>query len=320
MGNQPRRHHFVPQFYLAGFTLDGTANGALHVLDKEQLKRWRSTPQGTAHKRDFHAIDAGPGGDPMYFEKGLSKLEGHWSTVLREVVETEAIPDGDPFDDLMMFIAFQGVRVTGVRDILSSFINDVSKQQIRMTLATAEGRAGFRQVLEQDGGELTDDEFEQLVEFGRREEFDVDFEQTWHVQQIVRSALGLAPLLSQRKWCLWVCEDDSPDLICSDRPVAATWAVPMPGLMRPAFGTPNTIVSVPLNRRMAMVSMIEEKLPEQRLDRAGVAAVNSMTAMYGNRIFSPESDFVWTMRDYQIGDSEALVEALRRDREQESGE
>jgi hypothetical protein len=160
------------------------------------------------------------------------------------------------------------------------------------------------------GHKISDEGFEQLVSFGQCEEYDVNFDQTWHVQEMVRMAVTLEPLLSLRKWCLWIADETAPDLICSDSPVAPTWAVPMPGAMSPAFGTPNTIVSVPLNRRIALVSMIEEQLPATNLDRGGVAAVNSMTAMYANQLYSSEPDFVWTMAKYRVGNADQLLNAL----------
>jgi hypothetical protein len=307
---QPRRHHYVPQFYLAGFTKNNSKKGDLHVLDKERGKTWKSTPRGTAHKWDFHAIDAGPDGDAMAIEKALGRLEGQWSASLASVIASESLPDGDSFGDLMMFLAFMAVRVPRIRDILSDFIDRVSKAEIQLMLATSEGKSHFRRSLADLGHAMSDEEFEQLVQFGRSGQYDVNFEQTWHVQEMVRMAATLAPLLSLRKWCLWVTANTAPDFICSDSPVAPTWAIPMPGPISPAFGTPNTIVSVPLDRRIAMVSMIEEELPKSQLDREGVAAVNSMTAMYANQLYSSEPDFVWTMKDYRVGNASELLEAI----------
>ena len=310
MAGQPRKHHYVPQFYLAGFTADGSKDGRLFVLDKEKRKTWTSTPKGTAHKRDYHAIEATPGGDPMVVEKALSQFEGQWSTTLASVIDQKVLPDDDSFGDLMMFVAFMAVRVVRIRDILSDVIDRVSKAEIQLILATEEGQGQFRQTLAELGHEISDDEFERLVTFGKSDNYDVNFEQTWHVQEMIRMAVILAPLLSLRKWCLWIADEMAPDLICSDSPVAPTWAVPMPGPMSPAFGTPNTIVSVPLNRRIGLVSMIEEELPAMNLDRNGVAAVNSMTALYANQLYSPAPDFVWTMADYRVGDTAQLLRAL----------
>ena len=311
MAGQPRKHHFVPQFYLAGFTQSDSKDGDLFVLDKERKATWKSTPKGTAHKRDFHAIDDKAGGDAMAIEKKLAHLEGQWSAVLADVIETRAIPEDESFGDLMMFVAFMAVRVPPIRNILSDFIDRLSKAQINMMLSTKEGQASFRKTLADLGHTMIDEEFERLVEFGRSEEYDVNYEQTWHVQEMVRMGITLAPLLSLRKWRLWQADDSAPDLICSDRPVAPTWLTPMPGPISPAFGTPNTIVSIPLNRRIAMVSLIEEELPDMPLDEQGVAMVNSMTGLYSNQLFSSAPDFVWAMKDGRVGRSQDLLKALQ---------
>jgi hypothetical protein len=310
MGDRPRKHHYVPQFYLAGFTRNDSKDGDVYVLDKEKRTTWKSSPRGSAHKRDFHAIEPEPGGDPMAVEKAIAQLEGQWSSVLAEVIRSKALPVGESFGDLMMFIAFMAVRVMRIRDVLSDFIDRVSKAEIQLMLATKEGQHHFRETLAKVGQEMSDDEFEQLVSFGQSEAYDVNFDKTWHVQEMIRMALTLAPLLSLRKWCLWTADEAAPDLICSNSPVAPTWAVQMPGPMSPAFGTPNTIVSVPLNRRIALLSMIEEQLPALTLDRNGIAAVNSMTAMYANQLYSSEPDFVWTMADYRVGTADQLLNAL----------
>lgn len=289
MAGQPRKHHYVPQFYLAGFTENDSKDGQLFVLDREQRKTWTRTPKGTAHKRDFHAVEATPGGDPMVVEKALSHVEGQWSAALASVIDQKALPEGDSFGDLMMFVAFMAVRVPRIRETITDFIDDVRQSQ-----------EFAREWAEQQG---------HRVQEVNEHEFEV-FDKTWHVQQMVQMAAPLAPLLSLRKWCLWIADETAPDLICSDSPVAPTWAVPMRGPMSPAFGTPNTIVSVPLNRRIALVSMIEEELPAMNLDRDGVAAVNSMTAMYAKQLYSSGPDFVWTMADYSVGDTTQLLSAL----------
>ena len=288
----------------------------LFVLDKERLKTWRSAPKDTAHKRDFHAVDAAPGDDPMAVERALSQLEGKWASTLRTITKAEKLPDDELFADLMTFVAFMAVRVLRVRNHISDFIDRVMKSQIQLTLATSEGRARFRKDLEEAGRTLTDEEFDGLIRFAQQGEYDVNFEQTWHVQELVRMACVLAPLLSLRKWCLWVAEDSAPDLICSDSPVAPTWVVPMPGPLPPALGTPNTVVSIPLNRRIALVSMIEEQLPERRLDRTGVAVVNSMTGLYANQLYSADSDFVWVTKDHRVGSAADLLKAFQQQRQQ----
>ena len=194
MPGQPRKHHYVPQFYLANFTVAGNAEGRLFVFDKSEKKQWKSTPKGTAHKRDFHKAELGAGEDPMIVEKKLGEIEGQWSRAVRSVIENESLPNDESFGDLMLFGAFMAVRVPRIRDTLSQTLDRLSKSQIQLMLATAEGRAFFRRIVEEQGNQkLSDDEFQKLVAFGLSRDYDVNFDQTWHVQQMLRMGIQLAP-------------------------------------------------------------------------------------------------------------------------------
>jgi hypothetical protein len=311
MGDQPRKHHTVPQFYLAGFTKSESVDGDLWVLDQERQKTWKNTPKQSAHIRDFHEIEAKPDGDPMIFEKTLGVFEGRWSPVVRKVIQEREIPDDESFGDLMMFAAYIAVRVPRIREIQSEFVDRVSKKEIHTTFSTEEGRTQFRKFMEESGDVVSDAEFDEMVACMLSGEFKVDFEQTWHIQQMGQSALYLAPLLSQREWVLWIANDDAPDLICSDSPVVPTWASTVSGMNSPAFGTPNTVVSIPLNRRIALVSMMERRLPPLKLDRATVAAINSATGKHANQLYMSENDVVWQMGNREIGNSNDLLRILK---------
>lgn len=81
-------------------------------------------------------------------------------------------------------------------------------------------------------------------------------------------------------------------------------------IFSPAIGTPNTVVCVPLNRRLALVGMLEAELPQQELDRDGVASKDSMSTMYASQFYASEPDFVWTMRDYTVDQVNDLWQAL----------
>src|SRR5690349_262769 len=57
MANGPRKHHYVPQVLLAGFTVTGTKTGVLHVVDVVQRATFTSTPQETAAERDYNLVE-----------------------------------------------------------------------------------------------------------------------------------------------------------------------------------------------------------------------------------------------------------------------
>ena len=287
--NQPRKHHYVPQFYLAGFTNNQSVDGDLHVVDTSLLKTWVTKPKETAHQRDLYEVEIGPGTNPMAVEHMLGQCEGKWSTVLRNVLGQLSLPSDGTFGDLMMFVAFMAVRVPSNRGTISSFLDEVRRKE-----------EFARKWHEQRGHQ---------VEAAKENDFD-KFDQTWHVQQMIRMALELAPWLSLRHWNLWIAENQAPDLICSDRPVVPRWAISMSGLYSPGFGTRNTVVSVPLNRRVAMVSMLEVNVGPRALGRREVAEINSATGMYARQLYCPGSDFVWLKTDGEVGNREDLLTIL----------
>lgn len=287
----PRKHHYVPQFYLGGFTGDGTVKGALNVLDMERLEERQGRPKEVAHRRDFHRINLGPTCNPMFVEEWLGELEGTWSTVLREVIDQQQLPHNDRFGDLMMFVAFMAVRVPRIRDKISEFVEEVRRKE-----------EFGRQWFEKKG---------RMVEFayqGTGERVD----QTWLVQEMVRKAANLVPWLSRREWQLWVADTDSPDFVCSDSPVSLNWLEPSSNFYPPGFGLKNTVVTIPLQKRMAMVGRFNGNNIPYIVGRDEIALVNSFTCRYAGQVYSADTDFIWLTEDCEFGCRADLLKARQK--------
>ena len=75
--------------------------------------------------------------------------------------------------------------------------------------------------------------------------------------------------------------------------------------------TPNTVVTIPLNKRMAIVSMLDFDVGHRMIGGTGVAQLNSITGMHAGQLYFPPSDFVWRKRDGTIGNREDLLKDLR---------
>ena len=129
---------------------------------------------------------------------------------------------------------------------------------------------------------------------------------------MLKGAFGVALSLSQRNWQIWKAKDDAPDLICSDFPLSPTWAIPFHDhrVLPVMLDSPFTLVSMPLNRRFALIGVLDEELPEIAMRENDIAAVNSMTIMHANQLYSSESDFVWSTVEGSIGKREDLKRTL----------
>ena len=91
----------------------------------------------------------------------------------------------------MMFIAFTAVRGRKVREILSHYIDRVENSQISVSLSTEDGRQYFRKIIEEQGETFSDEEFDELVRSAQSNEYEINYDQTWHVQVMQRCS-GIA--------------------------------------------------------------------------------------------------------------------------------
>ena len=305
------RGHYVPKFYLTGFTHGGTDTSELVVVDTGRKKQWASTPYNAAKEWDMYAIDpAEPDGDRQAIEKAFGQLEGKFAEVVRQVIAGKSLPtEKTRWDWLMNFVALLSVRVPHFRDKLDEFTNTIYTKMLQMQLATADRRAALQKDIEENQDIAPHialavvDRLKDAAEDGR-----ISFANrpNTYVKTMLDMVDPMLHILAARKWALWTVQEHAPDLICSDVPVAL---IPKSGKFSPygvGFGIANTWVFVPINRRVVMVGSFEPIVP-MTLDRVSVATVNSGIATWAKQIYYAGPDFIWMMKDGTVGNVAKLL-------------
>jgi hypothetical protein len=123
--NNPRRHHYVPQFHQKRFADSG---GRFWVWDKITDRIFQSTQGSIAVESDFYRLHEfeKQGRDPFVIEKQLSDMEGQMSLIteqwlgwLRNIEPGDQIPIPKPNREVVSrFMAVQFLRTADTRDIL----------------------------------------------------------------------------------------------------------------------------------------------------------------------------------------------------------
>jgi hypothetical protein len=90
--NQPRKHHYVPKFYLAGFTASGSKDDYLYVLDQTVPKKFRSKPSELAHQRDFYVIETDDEQERIAIEKLFGEIEDMAAPVIKQITINNRLP------------------------------------------------------------------------------------------------------------------------------------------------------------------------------------------------------------------------------------
>src|SRR5262245_18553361 len=138
-----RKHHYLPQCYLKGFTKD-RQNPKLFVVDLKAARSFWSAPANVAAERDFNRIDAdGIALDEL--EERYAKFEGEVASALERTVRTRGF--ANPEDRLLILnllglIAFRNPRL---RETVRGFQESLLKKVAGVMVSTPDR---FRAVLD----------------------------------------------------------------------------------------------------------------------------------------------------------------------------
>ena len=200
MAKVARRHHYVPQFYLAAFSDSGRKDGRLSVLDQRKLKQWPSTPSNCAFERDLYDVADSIPRNPGAVERVFSTLETRFATVVRSVIEKRVLPTGEDLNALMNFVALTAVRVPAVRRQVEALSDAFLKHELRQRIARPEGWEPFRGAIDaanSSATKVTEQEFRQFLDGN---DYTIGLGQTEYIQMMVAGVDAILDTLVHRYW------------------------------------------------------------------------------------------------------------------------
>lgn len=119
----PKRHHYLPEFYLAGFTTEGGRTSNFTVFDRDESVFRQQTPKNTATSRYYYAVeDETTGAKSMEIEEFLSSVESEAAPVIRKL-ERHGAPTDHDREVLALFCALLHTRVPQFDRSMQELIN-----------------------------------------------------------------------------------------------------------------------------------------------------------------------------------------------------
>ncbi|MCC7023120.1 MAG: DUF4238 domain-containing protein [Thermomicrobiales bacterium] len=150
--SRARLHHYVPQSYLAGFTLSGSKHGRIWVLDADGPKMYKSSPAKTAAQAHFNRIEV-PGLDPNAVEDLFAKVESRTVPVLKQIAVQHVLPNREDLLALSDFVALQHARTPLSRRFFADTVVRPFQIVMKMYLSSPERWEETKEMLK--AGELT---------------------------------------------------------------------------------------------------------------------------------------------------------------------
>lgn len=303
---EPRAHHYVPQFWLAGFTDTGEKDGRLWVTDLKRKKQWQSNPENAGHRRDFYRLSDEAAKDPVAVERLFSRIEGEFAPLLRTLDKGPRAPHASKWEYLFTYMAVQWVRVPSFRPTVLQIADGIHRRYFEEALRSPEAWATC---LKKCGiaPDAPGADYEAMVEFERGHNYTLSAEPDWYLYRGLRSVEHIASTLSERCWGASVSVPGG--FIGSDNPVV------MDGPKGGLVGFKNAeIVQFPVSRHVLLFGSARKPKPLPATYRI-IAAFNTFMMMTADeQVYSHTPDFYWLdengkyQTDWTLFSKEKLIE------------
>lgn len=132
---QPRKHHYLPQFYLRGFSGNGKQ---IFQIEKSEARGYLCAIRDAAAIRDYHELDYEDAEDPHALEKRLSEIESQLAEALADVIAS-GIVGNISHARLIEFVSLMRVRVPAFKQ----YIEESLRQFVRSTGKILERKGKF---------------------------------------------------------------------------------------------------------------------------------------------------------------------------------
>jgi hypothetical protein len=294
MATHARRHHFLPRFYLAGFTLSSRVDDYLYVFDLGRATVRRARPHNEAVERDLYRVDM-PGMDPDLFEKTWAGFEAEAARVIASIRGQDDMSE-DALNMLLNFMAMTVVRAPAFRKSLIRSLEDSTGLPFREAVARPES---WRWIVDEEALGLGVEEVASLL---RRKDCKKAHPQIWHFFSSMVLHDSFLRLMAERAWHLYVANEGADFVTCDDPVGIARVPGEMP-YRAPSFRERDTVISFPINRHAALAGSYDGRYYLPHDDRRIVAVVNTGSVMRASRcIYAPQDDFVCLKPNGEFGE------------------
>lgn len=168
MGNETKRQHYLPQFYLKGFTKEEK----LWVYDREKNEFRIQTPVNTAIEKDYYTFSDKKGEKNKSVEKILADVEGRVVPVFEKIKNQDSLNDDDK-GIMSLFLSLFIYRVPEFEKLSNEIAQAISKFTMKNLISSKEQAAKWIESYEKDTGKSFDVSPEILFEYAQNPQFEI---------------------------------------------------------------------------------------------------------------------------------------------------
>lgn len=238
----PKRHHYLPQFFLERFCTDGL----LWVFDRDEDTYRRQQPLNTAVRKDYYTFKEGDGSKSVEIELLLSRIESGARSALDRLDRGET-PSGEDRQHIALFVGFLAARVPEFASTVSEIVDHTMKWTMDIMFPSLEATDARMDQFERDRPRATPIDRERFFEFVQGKEYTVEPHRNLVLGTMLKVAIEQADLFAQMNWLVLRAPtkksfvlSDNPLIVLPSRKPPAAW-------MGTGILTPGATKLVPLS-------------------------------------------------------------------------
>ena len=308
-----RGHHYLPEFYLRGFTRSGSSDDRLVAIDLRERRCFNTGTKNVGKKRDFNRIDIDEH-PPDALEAQLGIVEGDLAPALRRLRQAKEFPEEKDFSRVMNLICLLAIRNPRTRRNIERPISDVLRRVGQLSLSTEDRWRQIERQMIEEGSEPSPVSYQDLRDFVFDEtRYDLRVNREFLIALEMKVLDKILRTLFDRKWIMLVANASTGPFICSDFPAALTFSDfdAYGPFNSPGFALKETDLIVPMSKEVAFWGKFETPCNAiLRADERTIAVLNSRTMAFSERqIYAPSLQFRYVNASGEIAAGRSLLPA-----------
>ncbi len=201
-----KRHHYIPVFYLNGFT---DKNACLYVYDKDGGPIFESSPEGIAYENHYFSFITPQGErDSETVENNVMLLEGESAKVIKKIHACNELTVNDRIN-YSLFVASMMVRVPNMRNNIQKSTGEMIKHMSVFMASHKENFEGAMERYEKDTGKPIGMNIEELRQWMRDpSHYDISVDKEYATAMALSLLEDFAKVFFQMKWAFFKATDE----------------------------------------------------------------------------------------------------------------
>jgi Protein of unknown function (DUF4238) len=270
----PRRHHYIPQFYLRGF---GDDKGHVRVVDLRAQKHFACSSENIAHVRDFYAFENPDGEIDFSVEtEFFNGVDGEAAQIIDKINKGREVTMERDWEGLCHFIASLEVRTPSQRQVSyerQQYISDLFNEPLATSLEACETRLREHEAKTGEKPVITAKE---LQEYAASHQ--VEIPQAEHIG-LMMSVIPQSEAIIRQMTPHLFSAGGSERFISSDSPIVkidTNEELAREGLMGVGWATPEVQAVIPLTKTRCLVLDWGSEPGVSTVDDRTVASLNAL--------------------------------------------